>query len=249
MRTPNIKRPYVDEDWAVVIGGGRGIGRASALALANQGFNVVIAARNENEIGAVAAEIVSNGGRARALVLDATSNDASDEIAVAINGLKVTAFVYAAGYVSKNLLVSQSADEIENIIDINLTAFLRTVRPCLKSMIRRRTSSIVAIGSIAANRGFSGQAAYAASKAGLAAAVSVLASEYGRFGLRANTIAPGLIDPSVTESEETFEALNDIPLGRAGNNHEVANVVAFLCSEEASFVSNAVIPVTGGASF
>lgn len=239
----------MDENCAIVIGGGRGIGRASALAMANQGFTVIVAARNEDEIGAVAAEIVSNGGRARALVLDATSDDASDKIAAAIKGLKVTAFVYAAGYVSKNLLVSQSADEIEDIVDVNLTAFLRTVRPCLKSMIRRKTSSVVAIGSIAATRGFSGQAAYAASKAGLAAAISVLASEYGQFGLRANTVAPGLIDPSGTEPGETPEALRDIPLGRAGYNHEVANVVAFLCSDEASFVSNAVIPVTGGASF
>ena len=239
----------MDENCAIVIGGGRGIGRASALALANQGFTVIVAARNEDEIDAVAAEIGSNGGRARALVLDATSDDASDKIAAAIKGLKVTALVYAAGYVSRNLLVSQSADEIEDIVDVNLTAFLRTVRPCLKSMIRRKTSSVVAIGSIAATRGFTGQAAYAASKAGLAAAVSVLASEYGRFGLRANTVAPGLIDPSGTEPGERAEALNDIPLGRAGYNHEVANVVAFLCSDEASFVSNAVIPVTGGASF
>jgi 3-oxoacyl-[acyl-carrier protein] reductase len=155
-------------------------------------------------------------------------------------GLVVNAGVPLAGSIA---LISDEA--IRRTLAVNLESFFYLVRVALRGMLRARQGRIVTVSSVAGTRGLPGQACYSASKAGLAAATLAVAQEFGRHGVLANAVVPGFIDTAMTAAISPEER-PDIPLGRPGTPEEVAEVIAFLCSDRASYVNGALIPVTGG---
>jgi 3-oxoacyl-[acyl-carrier protein] reductase len=157
--------------------------------------------------------------------------------------------VLNAGITRDGLAVRMGADDWSAVIDTNLTGAFFTARPALRGMLRRRTGSIVAVSSIVGLIGNPGQANYAAAKAGLIGMVRALAREAGGRGVRVNAVAPGYIGTDMTAalSDDQREALLvRTPLGRLGTPEDVAGAVAFLCSDDAAFITGAVLTVDGG---
>jgi 3-oxoacyl-[acyl-carrier protein] reductase len=237
---------------ALVTGASRGIGAACARALAAAGFDVGVGYASDAEGAAATMAAVEAAGR-RAHVHAA---DVADEAQAAglVEAVEETlgpldALVLNAGITRDGLAVRMSADDWGAVIDTNLTGAFFTARPALRGMLRRRAGSIVAVSSIVGVTGNPGQANYAAAKAGLIGLVRALAREVGPRGVRVNAVAPGYIATGMTAglSDEQRDAiLGATPLGRLGEPEDVAGAVAFLCSEDAAFVTGAVLSVDGG---
>ncbi|HVG99590.1 MAG TPA: 3-oxoacyl-[acyl-carrier-protein] reductase [Miltoncostaeaceae bacterium] len=237
---------------ALVTGASRGIGAACARALAAGGFDVGVGYASDAEGAAATMAAVEAAGR-RAHVHAA---DVADEAQAAglVEAVEETlgpldALVLNAGITRDGLAVRMSADDWGAVIDTNLTGAFFTARPALRGMLRRRAGSIVAVSSIVGVTGNPGQANYAAAKAGLIGLVRALAREVGPRGVRVNAVAPGYIATGMTAglSDEQRDAiLGATPLGRLGEPEDVAGAVAFLCSEDAAFVTGAVLSVDGG---
>jgi 3-oxoacyl-[acyl-carrier protein] reductase len=238
---------------ALVTGGSGGIGRACAEALANAGLAVAVGFRS-NEVGAkeAVAAIESAGGRAEAVRIDVTSDDEVSEAFDAIERSlgEVAVLVNAAGLSIDGLAVRYSTEDWQRTLDSNLSGAFRCARRAMRPMLRSRWGRIVNITSVVgALRGNPGQSAYAASKAGLAGMTRSLAREIGSRGITVNAVAPGVIATEMTDElpEQAREVLiAQTPAERAGSPGEVAAVVGFLASDEASYVNGAVIPVDGG---
>lgn len=234
---------------ALVTGSSRGIGRAVALELAGQGYEVWLNFKNRHgEAGAVREEILTGQGRAELLpcdVSDAKACETQIGARIAARG-HVSVFVHCAGVAHESLLLHTSPEKWEQVMSTNLGGFYNLCRVVLKGMIRQRGGSIIAIGSVIGLRGLAGQTAYAASKAGLVGAVRSLAREVGRFNIRVNVVSPGWIETEMTRGRPVEQVLNRIPLGRPGHAEEVAHLVNFLCSAQASYITGADIPVSGG---
>jgi 3-oxoacyl-[acyl-carrier protein] reductase len=159
------------------------------------------------------------------------------------------AVVLNAGITRDGLAVRMSADDWNAVIDTNLSGAFFTARPALRGMLRRRAGSIVAVSSIVGLIGNPGQANYAAAKAGMIGMVRALAREAGGRGVRVNAVAPGYITTDMTAGltdEHRDALLGSTPLGRLGTPEDVAAAVAFLCSDDAAFITGAVLPVDGG---
>jgi len=238
---------------ALVTGGSGGIGRACAEALAEAGYAVGVGFRS-NEVGAkeAVAAIESAGGRAEAVRLDVISDD---EVSEAFDRIErslgeVSILVNAAGLSIDGLVVRYSTEDWQRTLDSNLSGAFRCSRRAMRPMLRARWGRIVNITSVVgALRGNPGQSAYAASKAGLAGMTRSLAREIGSRGITVNAVAPGVIETEMTDElpEQARELLiAQTPAERAGSPGEVAAVVRFLASDEASYVNGAVIPVDGG---
>ena len=237
---------------ALVTGASRGIGAACARALAAAGFDVGVGYASDAEGATTTMAAVEAAGR-RAHVHAA---DVADEAQAAglVEAVEETlgpldALVLNAGITRDGLAVRMSADDWGAVIDTNLTGAFFTARPALRGMLRRRAGSIVAVSSIVGVTGNPGQANYAAAKAGLIGLVRALAREVGPRGVRVNAVAPGYIATGMTAglSDEQRDAiLGATPLGRLGEPEDVAGAVAFLCSEDAAFVTGAVLSVDGG---
>jgi 3-oxoacyl-[acyl-carrier protein] reductase len=232
---------------ALVTGGSRGIGRATSLALARDGYEVWINYL-QNEVAAeeTATLISERGGVAHLLPFDVSNAQAVREgVGALLKQSQLHVLVHNAGVVQREPVAMMKDEVITRTMGTNLESFFFLVRAVTRSMIRLRGGRIVVLSSIAGLRGLPGQSCYAASKAGVIAATQSLAQELGRFNILVNAVAPGLIDTEMNNylSEEERPA---IPLGRAGTPEEVAEVISFLCSERASYMSGVVIPVTGG---
>jgi 3-oxoacyl-[acyl-carrier protein] reductase len=238
---------------ALVTGGSGGIGRACAEALANAGLAVAVGFRS-NEVGAkeAVAAIESAGGKAEAVRIDVTSDDEVSEAFDAIERSlgEVAVLVNAAGLSIDGLAVRYSTEDWQRTLDSNLSGAFRCARRAMRPMLRARWGRIVNITSVVgALRGNPGQSAYAASKAGLAGMTRSLAREIGSRGITVNAVAPGVIETEMTDElpEQARELLiAQTPAERPGGPREVAAVVRFLASDEASYVNGAVIPVDGG---
>lgn len=232
---------------ALVTGGSRGIGRATAIALARDGFDVWINYRqNEAAAQETAALIRAQGGVAHLLPFDVSDANAVREgVGVLLKQSPIHVLVHNAGVVQREPVAMMKDEVIDRVLATNLASFFFLVRAVTRSMIRLRGGRIVVVSSIAGLRGLPGQSCYAASKAGVIAATQSLAQELGRYNILVNAVAPGLIDTEMN-SYMSEEEKPPIPLGRAGTPAEVAEVIAFLCSERASYMSGGVIPVTGG---
>jgi NADP-dependent 3-hydroxy acid dehydrogenase YdfG len=184
---------------AVVTGAGRGIGRAIALGLAREGAAVVLASRTRPELEAVAAAIAREGGRARIVPTDVTS----DAALPALIGETLQAFsrvdivVPAAGAAAFGPVADAAADDWDMLLAVNLRAVMRTCRAALPAMVAQRSGTIIILGSIAARRPIPGTAAYSASKAGVEAFGRVLAEELRPVGVRVGVLAPGAVDTSI----------------------------------------------------
>jgi 3-oxoacyl-[acyl-carrier protein] reductase len=228
---------------ALVTGGSRGIGRAIAVELGHAGADVVVAYHGAAaEAEAVAAEI---GGRAvRADVSDPASARALVEEAGDVDIL-----VNNAGLTRDGLLARMSDDDWRAVIETNLSSVFYTCRAVARPMMKRRSGAIVNVSSIVGVHGNWGQTNYAASKAGIIGFTKSLARELGSRNVRANVVAPGYVKTRLTEvlpEEATSAMLGNTPLGRLGEPEDVAGAVRFLCSDEASFVTGAVLLVDGG---
>lgn len=233
----------------VVTGGSRGLGRAIALDAAAEGARVVVGyRRREREALEVVAE-AGEGAMALALdVRDAASVDAFFgkvlQACGAIDGL-----VTSAGIVSDAWLATMPVDQFDDVISTNLRGTMLAARAALRPMMAKKRGSIVALTSVAGVRPSPGQAAYAASKGGIHAMVKTLAAEVGKYGIRVNALAPGLIDAGMvkaTSPERVKLTLAHVPLGRLGEAREVARTATFLLSDDASYITGHALLVDGG---
>ena len=230
-------------------GASRGIGAATARALAGDGRAVAIAYRSHRD-GAeqVKAEIEADGGRAETFQLD-VCNGAIDDVFTAVEEAlgPVEVLVNNAGLTADTLSVAMSDDQWSRVIETNLSGVFRLTRHALRKMIRARSGRVVNVASIAGIRASAGQANYSAAKGGLIAMTRSLAAEVGQRKVTVNAVAPGLIETDMTEHLDS-DLTRMIPLRRLGQPAEVAECVRFLASPAASYVNGATLVVDGGLS-
>jgi 3-oxoacyl-[acyl-carrier protein] reductase len=237
---------------ALVTGGSRGIGRAVAVQLAQEGARVVINyLQAGEEAEAVVEEIGAAGGEAHLFQADVRDEDAVKELVRftvrRLGGLDV--LVANAGAVRDQLLGVMTLSEWDAVIDTSLRGTFLSIREALPFMMRKREGSVVCLSSVAATKAGRGHANYVAAKGGLNSMVRSLAVELAPKRIRVNAVAPGVIVTSMSERVRRLagdEILNEIPLQRFGEPAEVAKAVCFLASEDASYVTGEILQVTGG---
>ena len=237
------------EGCALVTGASRGIGAAIAKSLAAEGWPVGVNYRSDKDAAdKVVAEIESDGGKAVAIGADVADPGAAEELFKSVEShfdAPVLVLVNNAGIARDDLTPSLDDDQWSAVIETDLTAAFRLTRRALKSMMRARSGRIVNISSVVALRANPGQSNYAAAKAGLIAFTKTAAVEVARRGVTINAVAPGWIETEMTAGVSD-DLLKAVPARRAGKPEEVAACVRFLVSEEAGYVTGAVLSVDGG---
>jgi len=237
------------EGCALVTGASRGIGAASARALADAGWPVAVNYRSDED-GAndTVSAIEAEGGRAEAIQGDVADPGCADALFAAAEqrlGGPVLVLVNNAGVTADNLSPQIDDEDWNSVIDTNLSAAFRLTRRALRPMMKARYGRVVNVSSVVGQRANPGQANYAASKAGLIAMTKTVAAEVARRSVTVNAVAPGLVDTDMTEGVGD-ELLKAVPARRAGTPEEVAACVRFLASDEAAYVTGSVLTVDGG---
>jgi 3-oxoacyl-[acyl-carrier protein] reductase len=234
---------------AIVTGGGRGIGRAIAIELARENYYVIINYKsNERAATETLACIQNAGGNGEIIKFDiADSAEAGKAVEAIVNRFaSIDVLINNAGVTADNLFLMMPETEWDLVIDTTLKGFYNMTKPILKKMLRHKRGCVVSIASVAGLIGNKGQANYSAAKAGLIGASRSIASEVAKKGIRVNVVAPGLIDTDMIKEAPVDMIKNIIPMGRIGKPEEVAKVVRFLCSDDASYITGQVISVNGG---
>ena len=243
---------HENEQSALVTGGSRGIGRAVALTLAHRGWQVLLTyVREQDKADSVCREIQENGGSARALALDV-----SDREAVAaffrehIKGkVRLGVLVNNAGLTKDGLLLRMKPNDWDQVLQVNLDGPFACLQEAAKIMVRQKIGRIINLSSVVGQSGNPGQANYCAAKAGIIGMTKAAARELGARNITVNAVAPGFITTDMTgelppEARENY--LKNIPLGRFGKPEDIAETVAWLASDQASYITGQVIAVNGG---
>jgi 3-oxoacyl-[acyl-carrier protein] reductase len=236
---------------ALVTGASQGIGRTVALRLAKDGATVAVAARNQEKLNELVAEIIGAGGQAAAFALDVADEDqvkATVKAVIAQFG-KVDVLVNNAGITRDQLVMRMKRADWDAVLQTNLTSAYLCIQAVISSMLKQRWGRIINITSIFGQMGQAGQANYSASKAGLIGLTMAIAREVGSRNITCNAIAPGFIETAMTavlSDEFKQAAVKQIPLGRVGTSEDVAGAVAFLASDDASYITGHVLNVNGG---
>ncbi|TET18503.1 MAG: 3-oxoacyl-[acyl-carrier-protein] reductase [Dehalococcoidia bacterium] len=236
---------------AIVTGSGQGIGREIALTLAEHGAGVVISDINATTANEVAAEIVARNGKSMAITADVTvQEEVASLVDQTVSSLgQIDILVNNAGIARDTLLVRMSSTDWDQVLATNLKGAFLCTQAVVRHMIRQRWGRIINIASVVGLIGNSGQANYAAAKAGLIGLTKTTAREVAARGVTANAIAPGFIDTEMTRKlsdNAKQEFLRQVPLGYVGLPKDVADAVAFLASEEARYITGHVLNVDGG---
>ena len=236
---------------ALVTGASQGIGRACALKLAQEGATLAVAARNQEKLNELVAEIMAAGGEAAAFTLDVADEDQvkpTVKAAIAQFG-KIDILVNNAGITRDQLVMRMKRADWDAVLQTNLTSAYLCIQQVIGSMLKQRWGRIINITSVFGQMGQAGQANYSASKAGLIGLTMAIARELGSRNITCNAVAPGFIETAMTEvlgEEFKQNAAKQIPLGRVGSAGDVASAVAFLASDEASYITGHVLNVNGG---
>ncbi len=236
---------------AVVTGGSRGIGRATALALSKAGFYVVIASPEIEKNEEVAAEIRTAGGQALTVNLDISSLDSVKASFAYIlkEAGRLDVLVNNAGITRDALAMRMKPEDWDLVIRINLTGAFLAAQQVLPPMMKERWGRIINIASVVGRSGNPGQANYVSSKAGIIGLTKCLAQEVGSRNITVNAVAPGFIETDMTQNLPAAvrdAMLSKVPLKRPGKPEDVANAVCFLASEEAGYITGQVLDVNGG---
>ena len=236
---------------AFITGASQGIGRACALALAEGGASVAMAARNEEKLAEVVKEVEAKGAQAAAFRMDVSKED---EVKAAVKAAlerfgKIEILVNNAGMTRDTLLLRMKRADWDSVIETNLTGAFFCTQAVISSMLKQRWGRIINVSSVFGQMGQVGQANYAASKAGLIGFTMAMAREVASRSITVNAVAPGYIETAMTAdlaADLKAKVSEMIPLGRAGTDMEVAHAVRFLASEEASYITGHVLKVNGG---
>ncbi|ACE83596.1 3-ketoacyl-ACP reductase FabG2 [Cellvibrio japonicus] len=234
----------------LVTGSSRGIGRAIALQLARDGYELVIHCRQQRDQAEAVQQLISaGGGRASILQFDVAERDLTRQLLEAdmeANGAYY-AVVCNAGIARDNAFPAMSGDDWDAVIHTNLDAFYNVLNPIIMPMVRRRAPGrIVTLASVSGVMGNRGQVNYSAAKAGIIGATKALAIELAKREITVNCVAPGLINTDMLDEAPVEEALKMIPMRRAGEPEEVASLVSYLLSPPAGYLTRQVISVNGG---
>lgn len=234
---------------ALIIGGCRGIGRAIAIRLAKDGFDIFATCRKKGSDSESLVQAVTEADSS-ATILELDVCDRSGSRAVLAEAFPSDAppdaVIYNSGISRDNLFVFMDENEWDNVLSTNLEGFYNTVQPLVFGMLAKKRGRIVIISSASGQTGQAGQVNYSASKAALIGAAKALAREVGRKGILVNVVAPGVIETDMTRDLPKEQFLPLIPLHRAGKTEEIAGVVSFLCGPDSTYIHGQVIAVNGG---
>jgi len=236
---------------ALVTGASQGIGRTCALRLAKNGATVAVAARNQDKLNELVTEITAAGGKASAFALDVADEEQVKSTVKAILAQlgKIDILVNNAGITRDQLVMRMKRADWDAVLQTTLTSAYLCIQQVIGSMLKQRWGRIINITSVFGQMGQAGQANYAASKAGLIGLTMAIAREVGSRSITCNAIAPGFIETAMTSAlSDEFKqtAVKQIPLGRVGSSEDVAAAVAFLASDDASYITGHVLNVNGG---
>ena len=237
---------------AIITGGVRGIGKAIALAFVENGANVALCYRGNEDAAKITEEEI---GRLQGNVILFKGDVKNPDFAKEVISITKEAFgsvdilVNNAGITRDKLILRMNEDDFTQVIDTNLSGSFYFLKACAEVMVKQRYGRIINLSSIVGVSGNAGQSNYSASKAGIIGLTKSAAKELGRRGITVNAIAPGFIETDMTDvlsEAQKIALLNGIPVGRAGTTKDIANLALFLASEEASYITGQVIGVDGG---
>ena len=236
---------------AIVTGASRGIGEAIAKQLSSCGAKIILIARNSDQLVAVKEIIISNGGIAESMAGDVSNlNSISEIVTNTIDKWgRIDILVNNAGIARDNIIMRMKEDDWDSVMNINLKGCFNGIKSVARPMIKNKAGRIINITSVIGQIGNAGQSNYAASKAGIMGLTKSMAKELGSRNITVNAVAPGYITTDMTNelNDEVKEQLkSSIPLGRLGTPDDVANLVCFLASDEAGYITGQTFNVDGG---